>query len=151
MCYYMIDSVSSYPFIQSPLIKPRLVEPLLVEHQLVERQLVEIGKFKSKNEHGVLKKLLRDSYNEGDRPFIQIIGKYTVNAIHENWFYILIIVLILIIVFIRMNKKEKVVEKKEEELYVKKKPSKYTTPNEYYTNVPRINNNELSHKLINYN
>ena len=85
----MIESDNSYPFIQ-----PRLCEPRLCEAR------------SEPSEHIILKKLLKNSYNEGDRPFTQIIGKYTVSVIKENWFYILIIVFILIIIFLRMTKKE---------------------------------------------
>jgi hypothetical protein len=82
----MIDSISSYPFIELQLIDPQLI--------------------KFKTEQSILKKLLNKTYNEGDTSIIKVIGKYIVNTINENWFYILIIVFIFI-TFIKIKKKDK--------------------------------------------
>ena len=92
-------------------------------------------------EYDTLKKLLHESYNEGETPFTQIVGKYSSNIVKDNWFYFLIIVFILIIVYLRMTKdKEQPIKFNinPPPFIPKQKDTKYKNVSEYYTNYPRI-------------
>ena len=110
----------------------------------------------------LLKKLLNDSYNESDNPFIQIVNKYYKTIFVDNIIIILIIVLILYIVYhiIKNNKKKqnttniKIKEnysnknysnknysnKKDKKKYVNNKISntKDNYISDYYTKIPRV-------------
>jgi hypothetical protein len=109
-----------------------MVKALSIENQFEPRLI----------EYDTLKKLLNESYNEGDTPFTQLVGKYSKNIIKDNWFYLLIIIFILIIVYLRITAK-----KKDEQVQIKPittqpmqkpKDTKYKNVSEYYTNYPRI-------------
>lgn len=104
-----------------------------MNHLPIEPKLVEYNR---------LKKLLRNSYNEGSSPFTQIVSKYS-SIIKDNWFNIIIIifVIIMILLFLTKNKTKNISNDKDEiddfdiEFEKKniKKHKKYNNINEYYT------------------
>ena len=97
-------------------------------------------------EQAVLKKLLRNSFNESDSPFDTIITKYSTSLIKDNWFYILIALLIIILIVSKLNK-NKIMKEDMEDIVPKvdkiknnnsKYKEKYNKVSDYYTNTPRI-------------
>ena len=104
-----------------------------MNHLPIEPKLVEYNR---------LKKLLRNSYNEGSSPFTQIVSKYS-SIIKDNWFNIIIItfIIIMILLFLTKNKTKNISNDKDEiddfdiEFDKKniKKQKKYNNINEYYT------------------
>ena len=95
-------------------------------------------------EQSVLKKLLKNSFNEGSTPFETIITKYSTNVMKYNLFYILIILLIIILLIFKMNKKiikNDIIKNKImkiEKIKNTKHKEKYNNISDYYTNTPRI-------------
>lgn len=92
-------------------------------------------------EHTLLKQLLKQSYNEGQSPFTQIIGKYTNMIISDKLFYIFIIIFILLLIlFFIINKKQPKQHEQMVTTSIKKKKQKkvrYNTINEYYSDTTR--------------
>ena len=127
----------------------------MVIQQILEPQLVD---------QNILKKILRNSYNESSNPFIELVNKYSKNILSDNCFIILVLFLILFIAYhvykkrMRMIKqyeiekqiRDKLIseeaenEKKREKAELnKKKYDKYNNPsknniNDYYTKKPQI-------------
>ena len=106
-----------------------------MNHLPIEPKLVEYNR---------LKKLLRNSYNEGSSPFTSILAKYS-SIIKDNWFNIIIIIFIIVIILLLFNKKKSEstdddpidettmfseIEFEEKNI---KKQKKYNNINEYYT------------------
>jgi hypothetical protein len=104
-----------------------------MNHLPIEPKLVE---------YNTLKKLLRNSYNEGSSPFTQIVSKYS-SIIKDNWFNIIIItfIIIMMLLFLTKNKTKKISNDEDEiddfdiEFEKKniKKQKKYNNINEYYS------------------
>jgi len=115
------------------MIKSEIIEPLLIQPQLVDQE--------------ILKKLLRNSYNESSNPFVQMVNKYSKIIIDDYLFYGMILFIIVILTYeifkgiknkkkmdeINMNEKKKSDKKKINSMKKKEK--------EPYTNINNNNNN----------
>lgn len=127
------------------MIKSEIIEPLLIQPQLVDQE--------------ILKKLLRNSYNESSNPFVQMVNKYSKIIIDDYIFYGMILFIIVILAYeifkgiknkkkmdeINMNEKKKSDKKKINSMKKKdKEPYTNTTNNNdyisnYYSKPPRLN------------
>jgi hypothetical protein len=119
------------------LNEPEIMKPILIEHN-------------------ILKKLLKDSYNDVDGYNKTSVQKYSMSIVKENWFYIMIIILVFILIIHiytkRRKSKKEAIDNVDDDIYIndiKTMNNRYVKTkdndtysndyiNNYYTNIPRI-------------